>query len=432
MRKIVAIVIFLAICNSIVFIYLNSNNSLQQIQGNNMLNNGITLVEKKRDFTGTVTVSIFIKGGLFTENKGNNGIGNLMSRVWVMSNKILETSEFYGSYISAKLTPYALEVSFSAPTEVIDKIYSDFEQFILAPEFDKQIFDREKSLMLEELVAKYNRPNNVAYDGFMAAVFDGMPYAMPTSGKKDSVENISFDDIKKYYKEQFVGANMVVSVAGKYDQSFVNNLKATLSKFDKGELLTVNCDNSTLTQSKRIEETDNKIQQAKLYIGYNAPDVSSPDYPALKVLTELLGGGMSSRYFEEIRKNSGYAYSVGAGYPSRMCSSRFFISAGLDYANVESALQKFDDINMNLESSLTDEEIERAKRGILGSALMETQTNSSVAWNMAFFETMGLGADYYDKYVETLKTIDKQKILKAAESLTKEKVIYILKPSEAN
>ncbi len=394
-----------------------------------MLNNGAKIVQKARDFTGTVTVSILVKGGLFTETPQNNGIGNLMSRVWVMSNDILESSEYYGSYISAKLAPYALEVSFSAPTEVVENIYGDYEQFLLSPNFDEAIFEREKRLMLEELAAKYNSPNAVAYDGFMSAVFAGTPYAMPTSGTTETVSNITLDDVKAFYQNTFKGANMVVSVAGNYDANLIAKLEKTISAVDKGEAIAIECE-ANIAEAKRVEETDSKIQQAKLYIGYSAPDVSSEEYASLKVLTEILGGGMSSRYFTEIRKNSGYAYSVGAGYPSRIGAARFFISAGLDYANVESALQKFDEINLNLNDTITGEEIERAKRAILGSALTDLQSNSAVAWNMAFFETMGLGANYYEQYVETLKTIDKQKLVNVAELFKGNKIVYVLKPSE--
>ena len=140
---------------------------------------------------------------------------------------------------------------------------------------------------------------------------------------------------------------------------------------------------------------------------------------------------MSSRYFTEIRKNSSYAYAVGAGYPSRYCSSRFFISMGLDYKNVESAINKIEEINFNLKDTITEQEIEKAKKSILGSSLMETQSNGSLAWTMAFFETMGLGADYYEKYVDVLKHIKKEDLIKAAEIFKGSKAVYILKPEES-
>lgn len=398
--------------------------------GSIMLENGITLIEKPRPFTKTVTVALFIKGGLFNETPENNGIGALVSRVWIKSSKILETSEFYGGFISAKPTPYAFEISFSAPTESADKMYKDFEAFLLKPEFDKNIFEREKALLLEELETAKDNPNTQAYNNFNELIFEGTPYALPVEGKPETVSKLTLKDVEKYYKDNFKGASIIVAVAGKYDEAFLKKLKQSLNSIDKGKVKEFKC-NDKGVKNRTKENEDSRIQQAKLFIGYNAPAVSSSDYPALKVLTELLGGGMSSRYFTEIRKNSGYAYAVGAAYPSRLCSSRFFASAGLDYNNVESAIEKIEEINKHIGKTITAAEIEKAKNSILGSALMETQTNASVAWNAAFFETMGLGSDYYDKYVETLKKIGPAELKKAAEIFKGPKTVYVLKPKKS-
>lgn len=395
-----------------------------------MLKNGITLVEKPRPFTKTVTVALLIKGGLFNENADNNGIGNLVSRLWVKSNKILETSEFYGGFVNAKLTPYAFEIAFSAPTENVDKMYKDFEDFLLNPKFDKKIFEREKALLLEELESVKDNPNAIAYNNFNKIVFNGTPYALPVDGTVETVSKLNLKDVENYYKNNFKGAMIVVALAGNYDKAFQDKLKNTLSAIDKGEVKELKCDDKGMTKDAYKEDGDSRIKQAKLFVGYNAPAVNSPDYPALKVLTEILGGGMSSRYFTEIRKNSGFAYAVGAAYPSRVCSSRFFASVGLDYDNVSAAVEKIEDINKNINSTITDEEIEKAKNSLLGSSLMETQSNSSVAWNAAFFEAMGLGADYYDKYVDILKKINKKELIKAAEIFKGPKTIYVLKPTK--
>ena len=273
-----------------------------------------------------------------------------------------------------------------------------------------------------------DNPNLIAQNGFMALAFEGMPYAMPLEGEEKSVENIKYEDIASYYKNNMKSSYIVAVIAGNFQDDLEGKVKATLSKLEKGSPFTYNCENSFIMEDKYKEVVDTRIQQAKVYIGYNAPDAKSEDYAALKVLTDILGGGMSSRYFTEIRKNSSYAYAVGAGYPSRFCSSRFFVSMGLDYSNVDSAIKKIEEINLNLDKTITEQEIDKAKKSILGSTLMETQSNGSLAWNMAFFETVGLGANYYEKYVDILKNIKKEDLLKAAEIFKGKKAVYILKP----
>lgn len=424
LKILIIVIVLLVLANMTVMVFLSEKSKMIE---NNL---GATLVTNKRDFTKTITIQLMVKGGLFAENSENNGIGTLFSRVWVKSNKILETVEFYGGNISAKISPFALEIRLSVPSSEIEKVYADFEQFLVNPEFKQDIFEREKYQHIDELKTSLDNPNLIAQNGFMALAFAGMPYAMPLEGVEKTVENIKYEDIKAYYKENMKSSYIVAVIAGNFQDDLENKVKATLSKLEKGSPFAYNCENSFILEDKRQEVVDTRIQQAKVYIGYNAPEAKSKDYAALKVLTDILGGGMSSRYFTEIRKNSSYAYAVGAGYPSRFCSSRFFISMGLDYKNVDSAINKIEEINLNLDKTITEQEIEKAKKSILGSTLMETQSNGSLAWNMAFFETVGLGSDYYEKYVDILKHIEKEDLLKAAEIFKGKKVVYILKPEK--
>ena len=408
MRKLkilIIVIVLLVLANMTVMVFLSGGSKMAE-------NNGAVVLTKHRDFTKTVTIQLMIKGGLFAENQENNGIGSLFSRVWVKSNKVLETVEFYGGSISAKVSPFALEVRLSVPSDKIENVYNDFAAFLAAPEFKEDIFKREKMQHIDELKTSLDNPNLIAQNGI------------------ESVEKITFEDIKNYYKNNIKASYIVAVIAGKFDEGLAVSFNADIAKLDKGSPYVYDCSNAAILEERRQEVEDSRIQQAKVYVGYTAPDARSEDYAALKVLTDILGGGMSSRYFTEIRKNSSYAYAVGAGYPTRYCTSRFFVSMGLDYKNVESAINKIDEINLNLDKTITEEEIEKARKSIIGSSLMETQSNGSVAWVMAFYETMGLGADYYEKYVDTLRQINKDALLKAAEIFKTPKAVYILKPAQ--
>ncbi len=393
-----------------------------------MFNNGIKYTELLRDFTNTFSLSILIDGGLYFENEKNSGIGNLTAIVWVKSNKILENAEFYGGKIGAKLTANAFEISFAAPKDVADKLIADFEEFLLRPKFSTEIFEREKAVYLQELEASRDNPNYLASEGFRKVAYAGTPYAKSVDGTIQTVKNLTLKDVENYYKENLHGLRTVVSLVGNFSDDFSNRIKSIVSKIPKGKEFEIDCKNSEIKKSIRKEETDSRIKQAKLFIAYNAPEVSSKDYSAVKVLNELLGGRMSSRYFEEIRKNSGYAYSVYSIYPSKKCTSRFVVSIGLDYKNADSAIKKIEEINLNLASTITDDETEKSKNALLGSSLMESQTNESLSWYRGFFTLMGLGADYYDKYVSTLEKITKKDLINTLNIFKGEKVVYILKP----
>ena len=119
----IIVIVLLVLANMTVMVFLSGGSKMAE-------NNGAAVLTKHRDFTKTVTIQLMIKGGLFAENKENNGIGSLFSRVWVKSNKVLETVEFYGGSVSAKVSPFALEVRLSVPSDKIDKVYNDFAAFL--------------------------------------------------------------------------------------------------------------------------------------------------------------------------------------------------------------------------------------------------------------------------------------------------------------
>lgn len=240
----IIVIVLLVLANMTVMVFLSGGSKMAE-------NNGAAVLTKHRDFTKTVTIQLMIKGGLFAENKENNGIGSLFSRVWVKSNKVLETVEFYGGSVSAKVSPFALEVRLSVPSDKIDKVYNDFAAFLAAPEFKEDIFEREKMQHIDELRTSLDNPNLIAQNGFMALAFKGSPYEMPVEGMVESVEKITFEDIKNYYKNNIKASYIVAVIAGNFDKGLEVSLNSTIAKLDKGYPYVYDCSNSAILEERR-------------------------------------------------------------------------------------------------------------------------------------------------------------------------------------
>jgi len=217
--------------------------------------------------------------------------------------------------------------------------------------------------------------------------------------------------------------------AGNYDNRTLERLIEIFEKIpDKKEKFQINCDGSTLKVDSFVEEEYDRIKQAKLFIGYAAPSANNNDYLAIKLLSDIFGGGMSSKYFNVLRKEKGYAYAVGSYYPSRICSSRFVAYIGLQYTNVKDAVATMDDMNKRIKDYVTEDDIKYTKNYTVGKILSEAQTNNKVAWYNAFFTTLELGAGYFDKYIEGIKGITMDDLIRVSDIFYKPKTIYILKP----
>lgn len=394
-----------------------------------MLDNGGKFVTIERGYTDTISISMFVKGGLFRETPKINGIGNLFSDVWIKSSGLLDKTEYYGGNVAASVSNDYLEFSLSVPYENLNLIIEELDKFINSPKFDTKIFNTEKDLILKAIESVKDNPNSLAMKGFNRLSYKGFTYSMDSLGTKESVSKLNIDDIKSYYDKNIVGSDMVVSIAGKFSDIDIQKIKSIFSKLPKGEKIKIDCSTSKIDADRFLEETDDKIQQAKLFIGFDAPNALSNQYIPLKILSDLMGGGMSSVYFEKLRKEKGYAYSVGVFYPSRICNSRWVGFIGLDYANVKDSIDTMKNLLGQVNEIVDEEKLESVKNYVIGRILTESQTNAKVAWYSSFFETVGLGYNFMDKYIDILKNVEKDDILKAADTLLKSHTAtYILKP----
>ena len=354
-------------------------------------------------------------------------MGALTASVWVKGSEMLREMEFYGGSIGAGQGTDSFEIAFSSTAEYLDKAIALFRPFLHSPEFSEDVFEREKAIQLEEIKAIQDDPSSLSFRNFMKLSYEGTPYALTIEGETEGVEKLTLDDVKKFHPVLLQGKNTIVTIAGRITPVQTEKLKAIFADLPAGSEFKADCAYPPQKEEIYKEDRDPRTQQAKLYVGYEAPEAADPMYAAVKVMADIMGGGMSSRYFTEMRKNRGYAYSVGAFYPSRLCKSRFVGHIGLEYANVPEAVKAMEEINKSFLDSLTDEELTKVKNYMLGRLLIETETNSKQAWYANFFQNAGLGSGYLSKYIEDIKAVDKDALRKAAEIFSKPKTVYVLR-----
>ncbi|MDR2884982.1 MAG: insulinase family protein [Deferribacteraceae bacterium] len=392
--------------------------------------NGARWKSISRDYTNTVSLVVFIKGGLFRETEANNGVGNLWARTWIKDGELLEKIEFVGGGVSAGLANDYAEFSMSVPTEYLDEVLPALRKQILSPTFTKAVFEKEKDLALRELEAEKDDPNSLAYLLFNKATYKDHPYALKTDGTQESVTKLKLKDVEKYYNDNFYAADMIIAMAGRFTTAQEKAVKDIFKDVKKGKAITLNCAGADIAKIERTEATDPRIQQAKLYLAYAAPSADSKDYMYTKILSEILGGGMSSPYFTALRKEKGYAYSVGTMYPSRLCSSRFIGYIGLQEENVDDAITTMQQLNKSVAKVVTEAELEKTKNHIIGQILYEAETNGKNAWYAAFFENLGLGFDHLDRYVKAVREVKKSDIEGVSKLFDTPHTIFVYKPAK--
>ncbi|MDR2105222.1 MAG: insulinase family protein [Deferribacteraceae bacterium] len=393
-----------------------------------VLANAVQYSSIKRDYTGTATLVIMIKGGLFREDVQNNGVGSLFSSVWFKSGKLLGESEFLGGSLNAASAADFFEFSLSAATENFDKLLAPLKTQLLSPSFNRAVFNTEKNLLLMQLEAEKDEPNTISFQNFNAASYPNHPYSLRINGTSATVEKLKFEDMQNYYDLSFHGADMTAVLVGNFTSAQEKAVIQILSAFPKGEPIKIDCSRSDIKAVSSSEDFDSRIQQAKLFLAYTAPAASSEDFAAVKLLSELLGGAMSSRYFTVLRKEKGYAYAVSSMYPSRLCSSRLIGYIGLAPENIDDAVKSMQQINKTIMQGLTEEDILKAKNHLIGALLSDIETNSRLAWYTAFFKNLGLGFNHLDAYVEQLNALSKKDLERLLLLFDKPYTLYVYKP----
>lgn len=168
-----------------------------------------------------------------------------------------------------------------------------------------------------------------------------------------------------------------------------------------------------------------------IFIAWQAPGVENKkDYAALQVIDALLGSGMSSRLFKNIRDQEGLAYQLGSGYAPNILKGAFVVYIGTNPQNLEKAKQKlFDEVYRLKKEFVGSKELRDAKDKIIGNYIIAQETNLDKASNIGWFETSGRGWQFNEEYEKLINSVTESDIIQAANKyFNNNYVISIVKP----
>jgi predicted Zn-dependent peptidase len=238
--------------------------------------------------------------------------------------------------------------------------------------------ESERGVVLEEISMHDDDPGDVVHDAFSEALYGEHPLGRPVIGSVESVEGLTHEAITGYYRQRYTPPQMVVSVAGSVDHDEV--VRLVMAAFDASGP----ADPAPLRpavppplQAGTVVE-DRPTEQAHLVLGTHALSRHDDRRWALSVLNNGLGGGMSSRLFQEVRENRGLAYSVYSYASHHHDTGMFGVYAGCAPSKVDEVLRVCrDQLDAVAEKGLTDDEIARAKGQLRGSLVLGLEDTGS-------------------------------------------------------
>ncbi|MGV8859489.1 M16 family metallopeptidase [Rhodoglobus sp.] len=253
---------------------------------------------------------------------------------------------------------------------------------------DPTEFANERGVILEELAMADDDPTDVASERFFEAVFGDHPLGRPIGGSAETINAISRESVMKHYRGNYRPQDLVITVAGAVDHDMLLaavsaclvgagwdlSYEATpVARRDSAATAA-----SATTAAQRLQITHRPIEQANIIAGVEGLSATDERRATLTVLNSILGSGMSSRLFQEVREKRGLAYSVYSFAPSYSDAGIFGIYAGCSPAKsaqvAELMLEEFSKLG---DAHVTDEEISRAVGQLRGASALALEDSDS-------------------------------------------------------
>jgi len=400
------------------------------------LANGMTVLVRESAASGVVAVSLQVRAGSRFETESTAGITNFLHRTMVRGTvrrtgiQLTTDAEDIGGSIDASGEVETAEIRGRALARHWETLLGLVADVALRPALRAEEVEKERRLILGQIKARADSPFPVSFDAVLRQLYGTNPYGLNQLGSRESVERLTRDDLLEYYRTIYQPDRMVLAVSGEVDRKAVvktvDRLFGRMARSGSGPQSPPPVSDPP-GERKVIERP---AQQAQILVGYLGPSLSDPMYPAVRVLAAALGGGMAGRLFAELRDRQGLAYATQV-YIAPRTGPTFLIAyigtAPASLATAEAGVLR--ELARVRSAPIDGEELARAKAYVKGTLVMDRRTNARQAWYLAFFETIGAGWDYPDRYARAIDAVTADDVARAAQRYLTRPSIVVLQPT---
>ncbi len=370
--------------------------------------------------TESVVAMVLVKTGSRNEVNEQLGISH------VLEHMVFKGTEKYPTPLSLATTVDSLGAEFNAFTgkeytgfyirsasEYIDKTLDILAEMVLRPQLRQKDLEREKGVIIEEIRMYADQPRERVGEEFENLLFQGSNLGRLIIGSPETVQGVGSSDLRNYMRKWYRGGNFLVMVAGKIDLSQVKvKLEEFFSPAPEGEIIPYTDKGKIGSQKELLIEK--KTEQTHFVLG--VPGLSAGDrrLPTEMVLSTVLGGNMSSRLFVEVREKRGLAYYVWAVTEHFYDTGYLAARAGVKKEKYTEALEVVRNEMLGLADSLREEEVERAKKYLLGKIVLSVEDPKGVIRWFGGRLVRGLEVDQPDVLRKKIKAVQPEEIKKLA------------------
>ncbi|MBN9220948.1 MAG: insulinase family protein [Mesorhizobium sp.] len=351
------------------------------------LSNGLTVATETLPSIESVALGAWVKSGARNERDDEHGMAHLLEHMAFKGTKrrsafeIASEIEDVGGEINAATSVettsyYARVLSDDVPLAV--DILADILQ---ESEFDPQELEREQHVILQEIGAAHDTPDDIVFDRFTETAFRHQTIGRSILGTPETVKSFTSKQLHDFIERQYGAERMVIVAAGdvKHDD-FVRQVEKQLGGFRAKA-------DSTIPQYAQYVGGEQRLlsdhEQAHIVLGFEGRAYNSDGFYAAQILASILGGGMSSRLFQEVREKRGLCYSVYAFHWGFSDTGIFGVHAATGQSDIAQLVPVIIDELQKAGESILQEELDRARAQYRAGLIMSAESPASRASQIA-------------------------------------------------
>jgi predicted Zn-dependent peptidase len=374
------------------------------------LPNGLTVITEQMQHIRSASIGIWLQTGSRDEDAEWNGISHFIEHMVFKGTKHRTAEEIARQVdsIGGNMDAFTAKECICFNVKVLDEhvptaldILSDL---VLNPVFDAADISRERGVILEEIKMDEDNPDYLVHEIFTQNFFKDHPLGKPILGTKETVKRFERPPVVEAYAHRFAPGNIIVSAAGNLDHDrFVELVTKAFEhmkpwKDGKNGFHSV----APKTFSRIILRNKKALEQVQLCLGVPAYPIAHEKRHAGYILNTLLGGGMSSRLFQNIRERQGLAYSIYSDLNPYRDTGCLAVYAGTSLASASKVVQSVVKEFRSLKAEpVPEEELKRSKAQLKGSLMLSLESSTARMSNLARQEM------YFDRFYDLDELIEK-------------------------
>ncbi len=359
------------------------------------LPNGLRIITESMPSLRSVALGCWVDTGTRDENSNEAGVSHFLEHLLFKGSEKLSARDVSETFdaIGAESNAFTSKEATCFWARLLDQDLATgldvLGEIIQRPAFRQHEIDAERHVVIEEINMYEDDPTEVAFENFTESVFAGHDLENPVLGTRDSILGMSRDDIDGYWKRRYGAGSMVVAAAGSVDHDALVSMISDRFGDWSGEA--VDHDHVGVAPRSRVGVKNRDTEQAHIILGGIGLSRSDERRWAFEILNHVMGSGMSSRLFREVREERGLAYAI---YGFRLAfadTGAWGVYVGTTPNQTDTALNLIrNELAKVVEHGITPEELERAKGSMRGGLALSLEDANSRMVRLGRDELVGM------------------------------------------